>query len=226
MSLSQRAQDYIAKMQRNQDWQTAASETRSYLNSFDLIATESLIHFQELYSGLTLTIRNKPKSTFEALLFSKNQIATLSDPEPIVLKDTSLFHCGQHATAQFNFFLSSDGAFCTLGDDDKPNILKTSFEKHVEEYALRNEISEWEFAPPYYQVKNFNELSEYMGHHYEIIPECSDDYCTWWGNETTKIVKGVWLDREEDHDFYVHVYGINRSITDHLVDKLSSLGVI
>ncbi|CAM3936758.1 MULTISPECIES: hypothetical protein [Flavobacterium] len=207
MNISERALKYLKTLKRDSNFVSREEETKEYLSKQNIERADEFLKFQIQYSGYELTINNDSGNSFSASLFSKNQIQGNLKLEIEKAGDRFIEICGDHKTAQFTFYLTDKGEFCTLDDDDLPNILHTSFDKLIEEYALRNEISDWASNPYYHEIKNIDRLESIMNADFEIIEECSDEYSTWWKKDNLIAVKGIWLDRPE---FYFHIYGKNK----------------
>ncbi|NMF38733.1 hypothetical protein KMW28_24340 [Flammeovirga yaeyamensis] len=223
MNLSGRASKYLNTLTRDLKWSSDEEQTKAYLESQNISYCDSFLRYQTLYSGYELTIKDDPGQSFSASLFSQKQIIKNETLELEKVGNRLIEVCGEHKTAQFTFFITERGEICTLDEDDLPNILHDSFDKMLEEYALRNEIYNWDSNPYYFEVKNLEELTNMMNSEFHIISECSDQYSIWWKNENLIAVKGVWLDRPEA---YFHVYGRERSKCDSLVEGLKTKEIL
>lgn len=223
MSLSERARQYLAILNRDDQFASSEEETREYLTRQEIVLYEQFVKYQATYSGYELTIGNDSGQSFLCRLFSKKQIRKNEKLYVLNAGDRLVQDCGDHKTAQFNFFLTDRGEFCTLDDADLPNVLHSCFDKFVEEYAFRNEISHWDNNPYYFEVLNSEDLKVFMGNRFKIIEECSDSFVTWWTNDQLVAVKGVWLDRPE---FYFHVYGTTRQLCDELIAELKRENIL
>ncbi|QNE40023.1 hypothetical protein F1C16_10860 [Hymenobacter sp. NBH84] len=223
MKLSVRAQQYIQKQARKKHWLTAPRIVDYYLKIQKVIIAPDVLLFQENYSGYVLTIRGKPRETFNARLFSGGDIAWNRKIELINVAERYVFDCGFHATAQFSFFITDKGEICTWEEDDSLNILYSSFDKFVEEYALRDELSDWYEYSGYYELLDVKMLNDYVDNSYKLIEESSDAYNSWWTNGEIIIRKGVWLDRT---DFYIHVYAKMEKRVVEIVKELTSMGIV
>lgn len=217
MNLSERALKYLNSLTREVNWTSNVDETRAYLINQNINPLDEFLRYQEFYSGYVLTIKDKPGGSFSAGLFSSQQIQKNEPLEVEKIGERTLEICGAHSTAQFAFFITDKGEICTLDKNDVPNVIYSSFDKMVEEYALRNEIHHWDSNPHYFNVMNLKALEYLMNDEFQIIKECSDEYSTWWKNDDVIAVKGIWLDRPES---YFHVYGVNRNICDNLINRL------
>lgn len=216
MNLSDRALAYLKSLKRDEDWTSSETKTKEYLLRQNINPWFEFLKFQVEYSGYELTIKGAYGQKFAWYFLSHSQISKNEKLELEKAGDRLICSCGDHETAQITFFITDRGEICTLDYYDLPNILHSSFDKLVEEYALRNEIHNWVFNPYYYEVANLDVLVEYMSD-YDIIEECSDGYSTWWKKNDIIAVKGVWLDRP---DFYFHVYGKNITDCDLLIASL------
>lgn len=223
MNLSERASKYLKSLTRDVKWSSDENQTKAYLEGQNISSYDGFLRFQTLYSGYELTIKDDPGHSFSASLFSQKQIGKNETLEIEKAGDRLVEVCGEHKTAQFTFFITDRGEICTLDDDDLPNILHSSFDKMLEEYALRNEIYNWDSNPYYFEVKNFQDLTSAMNNEFQMIDECSDDYSTWWKNDNLIAVKGIWLDRTEA---YFHVYGKERNQCDDLIERLKNNGTL
>lgn len=223
MSLSERARLYISKLRRDDQFVSSEEETRDYLIGQEISSYEQFVKYQITYSGYELTIDKNPKNSFSCRLFSKKRIRKNEELDILKVGDRLVQDCGDHRTAQINFFLTDRGEFCTLDDDDLPNVLHSSFDKFVEEYALRNEISHLDSNPYYFELLNPEDLKRFMENKFSIIEECSDSFVTWWTNDQIVAVKGVWVDRQA---FYFHVYGTSRQVCDDLVEELKRENIL
>jgi hypothetical protein len=223
MELSERAKYYLLKIKKDFNWSADKDETKRYLEKQNFIPTEEILKFQANYSGLELKTNGNKRDKFSAYLFSKSQIANNEPLEIEKVNEKFIFICGDHETAQFRFWLTDKGEICTVDDDDTLNILYSSFDKKIEEYALKNEIQNWKQNPYYFEIQSQKELTSLMNSEFEIISECSDNYATWWKNENLIIANGVWLDRPER---YFHVYGKEEKMCNQLVERLQKTNIL
>lgn len=222
MNLSERAGAYVASLERDLRWSADRVATAAYQNGQGLPSGEALLRFQEQYSGLAMTIRGKDHDTFSARLFSHQQVTENTSIEFEKIGDSWLFRCGEHRTAQFTFYITADGAFCTV-PDEAIHILHDDFATFIEGYALRNDIAEWESNPAYFHVTDQKRLAALLCSEFDLITECSDTRTSWWQNETLIVDNGVWLDEPSS---YFHVYGKQRDACDLLVRHLKQHGVL
>lgn len=216
MNLSTRAIKYLSKLERDENWITGKEETRSYLVTQKIYPSDSILDFQSNYSGLEFIDGNRGE-WFKTYLFSKEQVQTNQPIEFEKIDDTYVFICGEHETAQFEFYLTAQGEFCTIDHNDALNIIHSSFDKKVEIHALQNEIKTWVENPSYFEIQDIDILESILSKEFEIISECSDKYSSWWGNENLIIELGVWLDRSDN---YFHIYGKEEKVCDELIELL------
>ncbi|WP_044205597.1 hypothetical protein [Flammeovirga sp. OC4] len=223
MGLSTRATKYLQSLDRNLEWTSNEDQTKVYLEKQNIRHFEEFLKYQTLYSGYKLTIQDQPLSSFSVSLFSRDQIINNESLDLEKIGDKFIEICGEHMTAQFTFFITERGEICTLDNNGLPNILHNSFEKMLEEYALKNEIYNWPSNPYYFTIKNIEGLMKIMNDKFQTIPECSDEYSTWWKNDELIAVKGRTLDGP---DSFFHVYGLTRNQCDGLIEKLKDQGIL
>lgn len=217
MNLSVRALKYLHTLKRDFDWVSNEYEIKMYLQYQNIELNNEFLKYQLLFSGYELKINHHPNDSFKALLFSKKQIKNNEKLEFEIFEDRQLIFCGDHKSAPFNFLLTNKGEICTF-EDRQLNIIYSSFEKLIEEYALKNEIFDWLSNPYYFEIKDEKNLIKLMNENYKIIESCSDKYSTWWQKEDIIAVKGIWLDKNES---YFHVYGKKRKSCEDLIKKLT-----
>jgi len=219
MNLSERAENYLSKIKKDFNWSADKDETKNYLERQNFNATEEILKFQTDYSGLDLKINNGKRNKFSAYLFSKSQIVNNEPLKMEKVNDKYIFICGENETAQFRFWVTANGKICTINDDDSLNIIYSSFDKKIEEYALKDEIKNWKQNPVYFEIENQEELISIINAEFDLIEECSDNYSLWWKNENLIIENGVWLDRPER---YFHVFGKEEKVCNQLVERLQN----
>jgi hypothetical protein len=222
MKLSERAGAYVASLERDLYWSAGRAATAAWLEGQGLPHGEALLRFQELYSGLTMTIRGNDRDAFSARLFLHQQVAENKPPAFEKIGDTWIFPCGDHRTAQFTFYITAEGAFCTV-PDETIHVLHDDFATFIEGYALKNEIADWESNPAFFHVTSQEHLATLLRSEFDLITECSDTRASWWQNETLIVDNGVWLDEPST---YFHVYGKRRDACDTLIGRLKRQGVL
>lgn len=222
MILSERAAAYLRKQKRITKYYTDSNLTSKYFARQNIKINEILVAIQANFSGYKLTINNKPNHTFLLSLFSKEAIEANKKIELYSFKNGYLLDFGEHETAPFNFYITDLGEICTLGvnDGDKPNIVCSSVEKFIEQYALRNELTTQKEDAYYYSIIDIEKLNNVFAANFIKINACSDKYTEWHSNDHLIIEKGTCLDKPE---FYLHVYSetenINTSFINHLKNE-------
>ena len=220
-NLTSRALNYLKSLQRDPAAVTDKLEIEHYFLSQNIPIFESVIDFGVRYSGVTLQAKNKKKDSFSALLVSSQDIETNRKYDFEKEGENFLFYCGNHETAQFYFYLNQLGQFCSDGYTGA-NVLSSTFELKVEQYAYRNNLVEW-IESPYYDLGETKELESILKSGFEIIPECSDDYNGWFVGDNIIIQKGVWLHGPTS---YLHFFGKTNAALDKIVNHSENAGVI
>jgi hypothetical protein len=220
--LSDRGQKYLASLSRDRDWTSEKEIIQQYLLKNGIKEFVGLVDFQIKYSGYTLSKRNKPTDSFTARLLSQRQMKSGERLDYLELDNKFLIQCGDHKTAQFNFYLTHLGEFCTIDDQDKVNILSSSFDKEVERYAIHNQFANWIEDPYYYDLGSIDNLNV-LTRDFQTIEECSDPYCSWWTDEKIMVIKGTWLDRAE---FYIHAYGRSEPELNKFIERIKKDQII
>jgi len=217
----------MSSLRRDRGWIATAEQTERYFEKNNFPPTEALINYQANFSGLELMVGKDRRGLFKAELFTKSRIlnnSPISANEDYFLEGEKFyFNCGTHATAQFQFYISDVGEICTDLDDDIINVLYSSFEKKIEQYALRNEIQNWQEDPVYYEIENQLSLEKYMEQGFDLIEECSDAYNSWWGNKDLIIANSTWLDRKEK---YFHIYGKKLDYCKLLIEEFKNQRIL
>jgi hypothetical protein len=220
--LSERGQTYLVSLTRDRTWVTEEEVTEEYFKSNGVKDYSALMHFQLNYSGYTLTKKGKPLSSFTAQLVSREQLNYRGVLDFFEEKNTLLFPCGFHRTAQISFYLTQRGEFCTLGDADDINIISESFDREVERYVMHDELQDWIEHPYYYNFGNGEKFEE-LTLDFRLIEECSDQYCSWWTSDKVVVIKGTWLDRQE---FYLHFYGRNENLVNNFIERMMKENIV
>lgn len=225
MQLTDRATKYLSELKRIDELQLDKQETIDYCQRQNFPLTETLLSVQVKFSGYKLTIRNDKGYGFLLRLFAKYDIEENRDIEFYYFGDNYVVDFGEHDTAPFHFYITDLGELCTLGhhEDDKPNIVCSSIEKYIEQYALLNELALLKKDRYYHEVLKRDELIKLLELDFARIKECSDKYSQWFTNGLLTIDKGTWLDRPE---FYLRVYGQNESSITEFVTSLKKDNII
>ncbi|CAN5627975.1 hypothetical protein BH11BAC3_BH11BAC3_34440 [soil metagenome] len=225
MTLTERASKYLNTLQRNSEFYLDRETTIEYCNKKKLIVSENLLDIQVHFSGYKLTIKNDIGNGFLLKLFSKADVKNNREIEVYHFDKTYVVDFGEHDTAQFRFFITNSGELCTLGHQDKdtPNIICSSIEKFVEQYALQDELALQTKNLYYHTITNAEELIKLLERDFTKIEECSDKYSQWFTNGQLTVDKGTWLDRPE---FYLHIYGRKKENCDKFVENLRHYKII
>ena len=225
MKLSERATNYFRKLKRREEYALSREKTVEYCRKQDFPLTDVLLDVQTNFSGYKLTIRNDDGHGFLLCLFGKFDFDENREIEYYYFGETYVVDFGAHDTAQFHFFITNSGELCTLGQDDgdTPNIICSSIETYIEQYAIKDELAAKARNPYYYKVLNNDALSKLFEEDFTRIVECSDKYSEWVTNGELTIEKGTLLGKPE---FYFHVYGQTRELCDNLVNELKHSKII
>jgi len=225
MKLSDRATRYFNNLQRIDKYFLDKEKTIEYCKRQNFPLTETLLDVQVNFSGYKLTIGNGKGHGFLLRLFAKCDFDEDRKIEVYHFGETYIVDFGEHDTAPFYFYITELGELCTLGDHDgdMPNIVCSSIEKYIEQYALQDELVSQINGRYYYEVLNNEELTRLLELNFIKIEECSDRYAQWFTNGQLTIDKGTWLQRPE---FYLHVYGQNEESINKFVSSLKSNKII
>jgi hypothetical protein len=224
MRFSNKTYKYLDKLSRDKDFVISDSQlVIDYLKSQNIHPLDKVIEFQTDFSGLELTITNKPNSTFKASLFSNADINQNKPIDAIEIDGQSYFYCGDHTTAQFWFVISGNGQICTYDNSDETvNVISSSFDKFIETYAFEDLLGQnkkYEH-PSYYNLID-NSSFEILTQGFIRHDTANDDYNIWLSNDKLIVHKGIWYDKPS---FYIHVYGDDNkqceTFIQHLKDKL------
>jgi hypothetical protein len=217
--LSQRAKTYLNGLRRADAWMAVSEKVAEYFANQKLLLTYELSKIQTLYSGYNLTIYRDPGHTFLLNFISKKEVSSNAEILFYIVDNKRLIEFGAHATAQFTFYITDLGEICTWGPEvgEKPNIICSTVEKYIEQYALKNELATQVEHPGYYQVTDAKQLDELLYREFIKTSECSDDYSYWGSNGFLTVVKGTWL---HEPKFYLHVYGRSPEVCIEFIKRL------
>lgn len=170
MKLSNQAFEYVGSLNRDTAYiETGRKKVIEYFQKQGLPVFDKVIDFQVEYSGLTLTIYNKPESSFNTKLYLAKDIETNTPVDFLKIEGRYFFYCGDHETAQFWFVLSQDGEVGIYDNNaETVNLIFSSFEKFIETYAFEDLLSRNEKYehPPFYGLKDVegfnNQTKEYF----------------------------------------------------------------
>jgi hypothetical protein len=220
-NLTTRASNYLKTLPRDPDAVTDRTELEDFFIGQNIPLFEPVVDFGVRYSGFTLQTKAKKRDAFSASLVSSQNLKKNQPYEFEREGENYLFFCGNHETAQFYFYIDQLGQFCS-GSHTEANVLSSSFEIEVEQYAYRNEISEW-IESPFYAPEQTIDLDKILSAEFEIVPECSDGYNSWFVSDTIVIQRGVWL---HGPSYYLHFFGKTNNAIDTIVNHFQNAGII
>jgi len=214
---SVRAERYIAKLKKLNEWTCDKETVIEYFENQDFPVFKPLVRFQVRYSGLELSIYNNKEEAFSLSLFSKKGIKDKEPLDYLVENGNYWFDCGIHARAQFNFYINQIGEICAESGGNI-NIIYSSVEMMIEEYALIDSLSSWYEDSCYYDIQNTEKLNVIMVQEkFRSIKECCDQYLMCATNGSVTVIKGTWLNRPES---YLHIYSENETKGKQFIERL------
>jgi hypothetical protein len=226
MRFSNKTYKYLDKLSRDSDLVVSDRQIIiDYLKRQNIPLLDKIIEFQLDFSGLELTLTNKPNSTFKASLFSKADIKENRPIDTIKIDRQLYFYCGDHETAQFYFVISGNGQICTYDNNDETvNVIFSSFDKFVETYAFKDLLSQNnKYEHPYFynliDNSSFEELTQNFFQH----NTASDDYNKWLSEDNLVIHKATWYDKQT---FSIHVYGKDSNQCETFIQLLKDKKII
>ncbi len=222
MPLTDRATKYLKKQKRDWAWHADKVTTTLYLTSCGLPSFEALLDFQSSYSGYYLANETKVSDGFSLKLFSKKHLLMLRGIDCEKIGGHYYFPCGEHKSAQFNFALCDNGNLCI--NDEPIQVIKSSIEILIEQYALSDEYEDWFELPYYYHLERADLLESYIQtkSHYKLILECSDEFNQWLMSDTCILVKAIWWG---DEGFSIHIFGRTEKDARLLAEELHHEGI-
>lgn len=158
---------------------------RARLAQLDMPLTPALQTFHDQLDGQTYHVRG----TNGQMHF---RLGPYSD---IVTDDTGRVHleCGDHDIAQFLFYLDLEGKLAVGDGDNAPRVIASSGAAYVEAEAVIDELAD--FQPAWYQIflgevtSADRRVDERLP--LPIMPEASDEYTTWWGDNRRRVKRHV-----------------------------------
>lgn len=226
MKFSNKAYKYLDLLSRDENYIVPSPEqVIHYLGKQGIPAFDKVIAFQMEYSGLRLTITNKPAASFITRLFSNKEILSNTLIDCLQLNGKYYFYCGHHTTAQFYFVLSQDGEIGIYdNEEDSINPIFSSFDKFIETYAFEDLLArnkKYE-NPPFYDLLDIHEFNTLVNGCFQHL-SASDQYNDWLTTDDITIYKGKWFDKTS---FYIHVYGDNKATCELYIQKLKDKKII
>jgi len=226
MRFSNKTYNYLDKLSRDRDFVISDRQLIiDYLKSQNVQPLDKIIEFQMDFSGLELTITNKPNSTFKASLFSKEDIKQNTPIDTIEIDGQLYFYCGDHTTAQFWFVISGSGQICTYDNNDETvNVISSSFDKFIETYAFEDLLGQnKKYEHPYFYNLIDNNSFEILTQNFFQHDSASDDYNKWLSDDKLVIHKGTWYDKPT---FSIHVYGDSSKQCETFIQLLKDKQII
>ncbi len=223
MTLSTRAEKYVEGLRRLDKWTCDRKTIVEYFDYHGFPLFEPLIDFQVNFSGLKLKIDGHRNRSFLLRLFSRNAIDKKERFRYWQKVDDYWVDCGEHETAQYNFYINQNGEIC-VDSDDTPNIICSSVEKMIEQYAWENKLSSLYENPFYYNLGDTVKLKTLLQREkFYVINECSDKYSTWVTNGDITIIRGTWL---ESPEFYLHFYAHSEEKCERIISRMKTEKII
>jgi hypothetical protein len=221
-NLTTRASNFLKSLIRDTDAVIDRTELENFFINQNIPLFEPVIEFGVRYSGFTLRTKTNKKDAFKALLVSTQDLKTIKQYDFEKEGEQYLFFCGNHETAQFYFYIDQFGQFCSDGYTGA-NVLSSSFEIEVEQYAFRNELDGWKEHPYYYELCDNTELEKTLGTNFGIVHECSDNYNGWFLSEDIIVQRGIWL---HEPSTYLHFWGKKDETLQKFVNHLKTSKII
>jgi hypothetical protein len=224
MRFSKEAERYLDKLNRDSRFViTDRLAVIEYLTKQHITPFPAIVDFQMDFSGLELTVSKNRGATFYTRLFPANSVARNMEIEQVVVDGQTYFFCGDHETAQFYFVVGQHGQMCTY-DNSTVNIISSSFEKFIENYAMQDLLSRQKrYEHPYFYNLKKVEAFDTLTKDYSRDLMANDDYNTWLSSYDITVVKGTWYDRAAQ---YIHIYGDNKRTCEAFADTLKAAGII
>jgi len=220
--LSERAINYLQKLDRDKDAIVDRKQIEQYFQQQGVPIFDPVVDFGVSYSGFTFKSKTKKSDSFSSFLVWMDDIK-LNRQFNFEKQDNGyLFYCGQHETAQFYFYIDQEGQFCSNGHKGA-NILSSTFDVEVEQYAYKDGLNGWIEYPYFYNLINTDALQLKLASSFDTILECTDIYNRWFSNDNIIIQKGIWLDNPTS---YLHFYGKTNDIVEKIVDELKKNEII
>ncbi|WP_153799351.1 hypothetical protein [Foetidibacter luteolus] len=201
--LTERALNYLHGLKRNKDAVTNRNELESFFLNQNIPVFEPVINYGVSFSGFTFRTKLRKGDAFSTFLVLLQDIESGKPFEFEKEQGKFLFYCGDHETAQFWFYIDQDGQFCSDGYSGA-NVLSSSFEVKVEQYAFKNCLLGWIEHPYYYELKDLDSLLLALTNHFDVINECTDGYNSWFRSDNLIVQIGIWL---HEQSYFVHFYG-------------------
>lgn len=217
--LSNRAESYLNGLDKDPNWCCDKETVTAYMEQQNVPLCKPVIRFQTKYSGLDLTVKANQMETFYMRLFSRKAINGNKRISVLNENGYTLFECGYHESAPYNFYINEQGEIIAQSGEDEIAIY-SSTEMMVESYALLDSIpKDWCRLPSYYKICDKDCLEMYLlNKNFRHLTECCDAYNTYFTNGNIIVRSSVWWTNEGG--FAITIYGKDDKICRQLIDEL------
>jgi len=219
MKLTDRASNYLKKLDRDIEWVTNEKETRDYLSNLNISCHDQFVYTQIKYSGYKLKVHQTERYNTRLNFISKFHIKKNEKLYVERIDEEVILKFDNEEKSSF-YFITSKGAICSKDIDNPRKIHFTydSIETKIEQYALLDEYYYLTtFCSEYnIDVLDFEKLKIELSN-FDFVPECSDsvNYCC--KNDQVIIIVSPWLEGEGK---YINVYAINNGAWKKIINKL------
>lgn len=212
MELSDRARAMLARSTRF-PCPTSRDDIVHLIEQEQLPIFDTIVDFQQRFGGIEYRVgRNKDGFLLGILPTWHDGINGFEE------QGRYFFECAQHSSAQLRFFMDQDGVFYV---DDFP--LASTIETYIESDAIGDEMIRqggWRSKDLGEVARNDRRIDARIS--LPVIPEASDAYLIWWGDETTRINRiGFWAPVKQLD--MIFVYGKTRKDVARAKDMLAGL---
>ena len=224
--LSEQAQTYLKRQNRDKNYYTDFEQTIEYLLLQNFDVPQVIYDIQENYGGYQLKVSGKRGAGFDIQIIAKRNIKNNIPLRHDEFEGNLYFSFGFHNTAQYTYYISSEGTICTWGPetDGIVNPVSTSTEKYIENYALMDNIYQCGTVNNYYyHVPDIKNLRDYLGKHFKRLNYCSDKYTAWYQREGLYVNTGVWLGTPQ---FYLTCYNKGEKTVNDFLKSLAEKKLI
>ncbi|NDV66656.1 hypothetical protein D0T60_15635 [Bacteroides sp. 224] len=223
--LTERGENYLRKQKRYGKWFDSEETTIEYFLNQQIDIPDVFLDLQLQYSGYEFSCHRKHNFSF--FLISKGQIAGNKPLQLTRANNERLLEINEgYATAQFTFYVNSQGEICTYGCETNSTIvpLYSSIDVLIEECAYKDLLYRREIADfSHHHVADKTKLCKYLSAQYKKVMPCSDKYATWFENNQISIQIAPWYGGE---GYYLCTYCTDRNIIDTLINQLYGLELL
>lgn len=152
-------------------------------------------------------------------LFSHKAIKSNKRISVIQENGNTLFECGYHESAQYNFYINEDGEIIAQSGRDEFAIY-SSAEMMIESYAFLNSIPhDWYRLPFLYKVVCKDNLNSYLlNKNFRYVKDCCDAYNIYFSNGNIIICCSVFWTNEGR--FVIAIYGKDEKMCKQFIEEL------